>query len=441
MTATAEAPRLAMPPDFGVAARIRVGIAAGGVLFGAFGVWSATAPIESAAIAPGTVVVESTRKTLQHLEGGVVRDILVTDGAKVKAGDVLIRLDGTRARANYHTVADQLAATLVEEARLSAELAGRDMIALPPELAALRDAPGIAAMLAGQERILHLHREVLQARIAVWAERVAQSRAEIEGFKAQDAALARQMSLIDEETADARVLMAKGLDRRPHLLALERSRADLEGRRADMLAQGARSRQAIAEGVAEMASLQYDAAKDVAEQLRDARAKTKQLRDQLQVAADVLARTDIRAPVAGMVTGLKVHTVGGVIAPGDAILDIVPTRDRLVVEVAIRPEDIHLVHRGQRAQIRLPAYRQRVAPNLSGTLDYVAPDRLSDKPPEAPHYDGRVVIDEADLKAHPEIRLVPGMQAESMILTGHTTVALYALSPFIDIFRHALRDR
>jgi HlyD family secretion protein len=441
MTATAEASRLVTSPDFGVATRIRAGIAAGALLFGAFGAWSATAPIESAAIAPGTVVVESTRKTLQHLEGGVVRDILVSDGTKVKAGDVLIRLDATRARANNHTLADQLAAALAEEARLSAELAGRDTFAVPPELAARRDEPGIANLLAGQERILHLHREVLQARIAVWAERVAQSRAEIEGFRAQDAALARQIQLIDEETADARVLMAKGLDRRPHLLALERSRADLEGRRADALAQGARSRQAIAEGAAEMASLQYDATKEVAEQLRDARAKTKELRDQLQVAADVLARTEIRAPVDGMVTGLKVHTVGGVIAPGDTILDIVPMRDRLVIDVAIRPEDIHLVHRGQPAQIRLPAYRQRIAPSLSGTLDYVAPDRLSDKPSEAPHYEGRVVIDETDLKAHPEIRLVPGMQAEAMILTGHSTVALYALSPFIDVFRHALRDR
>jgi HlyD family secretion protein len=440
MTMSAEAAGTASPPDLGIARRIRAGVVAAAALFGAFGVWSAAAPIESAAIAPGIVIVESSRKTLQHLEGGVVREILVSDGTRVNAGDVLLRLDPTRARANRDTLADQLAAALAEEARLRAELAGHDTITIPTELATRQDEPRVVELLAGQQRILSVHRAALLARIAVWHERAEESRSDIRGLEAQNEAVTRQIALLDEEMADARRLLAKGLDRRPHLLALERARADLEGRRADVLAQSARARQAIIEGAAEVAGLQYDATKDAAEQLRDASAHTKELRDQLQVASDVLARTELRAPVAGTVTGLKAHTVGGVIAPGDAVMDLVPARDRLVINVEIRPEDVHLVHRGQRAQVRFPAYRQRTAVMVAATLDYVAPDRLADKNSEQPYYAGRVILDAADLAAHPEVKLVAGMQAEVMILTGHTTVALYALSPFIDIFRHALRD-
>lgn len=432
---------IAPPPGLAMGSRIRAGLLAGATLFGGFGAWSALAPIESAAIAAGTVKVESTRKTLQHLEGGVIRDILVADGARVNAGDVLLRIDATRARTAFATLSDQLAAALAEEARLRAEFAGHTTIALPPELAHRSEEPRVAEILAGQERILGAHRSALQARIAVWEERAAQSRSEIKGFALQDSALARQIALIAEETADSRTLLAKGLERRPHLLALERARADLEGRRADLAAQRARADQVIAESAAQMASLQYDSEKEIAEQLRDAQARTKELREQLQVAADVLARTELRAPVAGTVTDLRVHTVGGVIAPGEPVMDLVPAQDRLVVEVEIRPEDIHLVRRGQSAQIRLPAYRQRNAATLAATLDYVAPDRPGDKRGDQPLYAGRVVVDPASLAAHPEIRLLAGMQAEVMIITGHTTVALYALSPFIDVFRHALRDR
>ncbi|HWI27540.1 MAG TPA: HlyD family type I secretion periplasmic adaptor subunit [Stellaceae bacterium] len=425
----------------GIAPRIRAGLATGAALVGALAVWSALAPIESAAIAPGTVKVESTRKTLQHLEGGVIRQILVAEGSQVKAGDVLLRLDPTKARANRDTLVDQFAAALADEARLRAEFAGRAAIELPPELAARRQEPRIAEIMTGQERILAAHQALLRARIAVWEERAAQSRSEMAGMKAQDQALERQLALIAQETADSQTLLAKGLERRPHMLALERTRADLEGRRADLRAQSARALQVIAESAAQVASVQYDSDKDLSEQLRDAEARAKELREQVQVASDVLARTELRAPVAGTVTDLRVHTIGGVIAPGDRLMDIVPARDRLLVEVEIRPEDIYLLHRGQRAQVRLLAYRQRVAPALAATLDYVAPDLADDKRSDQPHYTGRVVLDQSDLGVHPEIRLVAGMQAEVMIATGHTTVALYALSPLLDVFRRAMRDR
>ena len=237
-------------------------------------------------------------------------------------------------------------------------------------------------------------------------------------------------------------LVAHGLERKPRLLQLRREMADMEGRRGDTLAQIARAKQTIAESEVDILSLKNDRQKDVADELRETEKKLHELEEQTQAARDVLARTEVRAPENGTITELRVHTPGGVVNPGEALLDLVPQADRLVVDAKVRPEDIDRVHEGLPAQVRLLPYKQRRTPPIAATVVYVSADRLVDKHTNESYYEAKLRVDEQQLAGlGEEVKLVPGMPSEAMIKTGETTVAAYALSPLFDSFHRAFAEK
>lgn len=427
-------------------ARMRELVLAGTALVGIFvigaGTWAAFAPLESAAIAPGTVAPASHSKTLQHLEGGIIAQLLVHDGDEVKAGQTLIRLDDTKARTTLAALTGQLVDARAREARLLAERDGAGTIDFPADLLAQRGDATIAAALGGQQRIFETRRSLQDSKTAAIRERINEVHEEIAGHQAELSALEKRSALLQQEIGVARELVAKGLERRPHLLELERDLADMEGRRGDAAAQIAKAKQTIAESEVDILSLQNDRQKEVADDLRETQKKLHELQEQAQAAADVLARTDVKAPENGTVTDLRVHTPGGVVAAGEPLLDLVPEADRLVVEAQVRPEDIDRVHEGLPAQVRLLPYKQRRTPPLDATVIYVSADRLVDKHTNEAYYSAKLRVDEKELKAlGDDVKMVPGMPTQAMIKTGETTVAVYALSPILDSFHRAFTEK
>ena len=434
----------AVPPS--PLARTRELVLAGSALIAVFvvglGTWSVVAPLESAAVAMGSVVSESSRKTVQHLEGGIISAILVHDGDEVTAGQTLIRLDDTKARTMLLALRGQLWDAKAREARLIAERDGSQTIDFPADLLAQQSEPAVAAALGGQQKIFDTRRSLMESKTAAIGERINQVHEEINGHQAEVGALEKRVALLQEEVGGVKQLVAGGLERKSRLLQLERDLADADGKRGDTLAQIARAKQTIAEAEIDILSLQNDRQKDVADELRETQKKSHELAEQVQAAADVLARDDVKAPENGTITDLRVHTPGGVINPGEALLDLVPQADRLVVEVQVRPDDIDRVHEGLPAQVRLLPYKQRRTPPLDAKVIYVSADRLVDKRTDRPYYTAKLRIDDKELAAlGSDVKMVPGMPSEAMIKTGETTVAAYALSPILDSFHRAFREK
>jgi HlyD family secretion protein len=409
-------------------------------VFGA-GLWAAYAPLESAAHASGVVEVASSRKTVQHLEGGIIGAILVHDGERVVAGQPLIRLDDTKARTMLAALQGQYWDTLASEARLIAERDGADAPVYPAALTSRAGEAPIALVLAGQSKIFETRRSLQQSRAELIRQKIAETNAEIVGLRAQESAARERVALINEEIAGIRELLAKGLERKPRLLALQRDLAEIGGKRGETMAAIARAQQTIAEAQVTILNQQNDMQNEVAGALRDAQKKLHELREQIQAASDVLARSEVRAPEDGIVTDLHVHTPGGVVTAGEPLLDLVPPQARLVVSAQIRPEDIDAVRAGLPALVRLTPYKQRRTPLLEGTVDYLSADRLVDKHTNQPYYAAKIRVDEVKLKELADVEMIPGMPAEVMIKTGKSTVAMYALSPVLDSFHRAFDEK
>lgn len=432
-------------PAPALGARLRGLTRTGNLLVGGFvlglGTWSTVAPLESAAIAFGTVESESSRKTIQHLEGGIIREIRVADGDVVHAGEVLILLDDTKASAEVESLKGQLWDALAREARLTAEQRGDQRVSFPPELdVANKDTPSVAAVLAGQQNIFETRRQVFQSQLAVNREKRLQVEKEIEGLRAQAEAATTRLAIVRDEAATVASLVQKGLERRPRLLNLEREAADIEGRRGEITAQISRARQVISESRTDRLKLENDRQNEISQSLREVQNRIFQLRERLQAANDQLARTAVKAPEDGVVTDLKVHTPGGVIGAGAPLMDLVPRQDRLVVTARVRPEDIDVVRPGLEADVNLLPYNQRRVAPLHGMVMRVSADRLLDKRTDQPYYATKIRVQDPRAAGHDAIKIIPGMPAQVFIKTGRGTVALYALKPLLDSFNSAFRE-
>ncbi len=406
-----------------------------------FGFWAALAPLETAVIAPGTVVSELSRKTIQHLEGGIIAAILVQDGDKVTAGQTLIRLDDTKARTTYASASDQLWDVRAAQARLIAERDDAAAVTFPDDLLAHRDDPVVAQAMEGEAKIFQTQRGLETSKIDAIHERINQSRAEIAGYQAEVTAAERQIALLTDEVASSTALVRQGLERRPRLLELQRLLADMQGKRGDTLAQIARAKETIAESDVDILSLRNDSQKQAADALGDNQRKLEELTEETTAAQNVMARTAIKAPEDGTITDLRVHTPGGVINPGEPLMDLVPKSDPLVIEAQVRPVDIDRLRDGLTAQVRLLPYKTRRTAPLDATLIYVSADRIVDKHTNQPYFSVKLRVDPEKLKAMHDVKMVPGMPAEAMIKTGETTVAFYALSPVIDSFHRAFHEK
>ena len=404
------------------------------------GTWSGFAPLESAAAASGVVESESSRKTIQHLEGGIIRKILVADGDVVRAGQTLISLEDTKARAEVQSLQGQLWDATAREARLQAEQHGHERVSFPAKLEMMQsESPSVAAVLTAQQGIFEARRQVFQSQAAVNREKRLQVEKEIEGLRAQESAASKRIEIVREEAATVAMLVDKGLERRPRLLNLQREMADIEGRRGEIVAQIARAEQVINESQVTLLKLESDRQNEISQSLREAQNQIFQIRERLQAAEDQLLRTAVKAPEDGVVTALRIHTLGGVIGAGAPLMDLVPSQDRLIVTARVRPEDIDVVRPGLSADVNLLPYNQRRVPRLQGTVTHVSADRLLDKRTDQPYYAARI-------RVHPLIagingvQIIPGMPAQVFIKTGRGTVALYALRPLLDSFNHAFRE-
>ncbi|WP_456686190.1 HlyD family type I secretion periplasmic adaptor subunit [Bradyrhizobium sp. P5_C11_2] len=404
------------------------------------GTWASLAPLESAAIASGVVESESSRKTIQHLEGGIVRKILVSDGDIVRSGQTLIVLDDTRAGSEMQSLQGQFWDAAARAARLQAEQQRFEKIAIPDALEQDSRQNGVAAAaVSAQQFIFRARLQVHESQLAVIRERRRQVEKEIEGLKAQETATGQRVDIVREELDMVATLVNKGLERRPRLLNLQRELADVEGRRGEIAAQISRAGQVISEQQATLFKLESERQNEIAQSLREAQSQIFQLRERLLAARDQLSRTEVKAPEDGVITDLRIHTAGGVIGAGAPLMDMVPRQDRLIVTARLRPEDIDVVHPGLSAEVHLIPYNQRRVPRLKGTVVHVSADRLLDKRTDQPYYATRIRIDDGQIAAN-DIQIVPGMPVQVFITTGRGTVALYALRPLLDSFRGAFRE-
>jgi len=430
-------PTAGQRPDDGPA--ILFGVAVVAVFLVGFGGWAAIAPLESAAIALGSVKSEGNRKTIQHLEGGIVTKILVRDGDAVKAGQELIRLDETQANAAVELLRGRYWAAKALEARLIAERDGAERIAFPPGLPGAEHAAAKEAV-ASQARIFAARRAAIVGKTSILRQRVAALREEVVGLKSKIAGQTTQLGLIVDEIADVEFLVNKGLARKPRLLELQRAQAEIVGGRGENRALIARANERIAETELQILDLETTLANEVVKELREAERELYDVAERLRAAEDVIGRTRIVAPLDGVVVGLKVHTAGGVIAPGEKLMDIVPSGDRLIVEAQVDPADIDAVHPGLDTHVRLTPFDKRDAKPLAGRVMSVSADRLTDERTGTAYYLARIELLEDPAAVLGGGALYPGMPAEVMIVTGARTALDYFLKPIARSLNRAFRE-
>lgn len=412
-----------------------------GVFLLGFGTWSVLAPLNSAAIATGVVEPESSRKTIQHLEGGIVRQILVKNGETVLPGQVLIKLDDTKPHAEFDSLQAQLWDAEASHARLVAEQRGDDEISFPLAMVTeAGDNASMEAILSGQKKIFEARHLVMQSEIAITGEKMNQVKQEIVGLTAQQEALTTRAELTRQQLDAITALVSKGVERKTKLLDLGQLKADLDGQIGQTAAQISRAYQVISEAQADLVKIESDRQNEIAQNLRDTETQILQLGDRLHAIDDQLARTDIKAPQAGVVVDLRVHTSGGVVGAGEPLLDLVPADDRLVVSAHVRPEDINLVHPGLKAQVHLLPYNQRRVPLLEGEVAYVSADRLIDKQTGQSYYAATIRVTDERVTKKGDIEMVPGMPAQALIETGQSSVAFYLLRPLFDSFNRSFRE-
>lgn len=438
---TAERDRAAYPasgPPFGFKLTIS-GFAIIALFCGTFSAWALIAPVESAVVAPGVVSVDSSVRTVQHLEGGIIEAILVREGDRVDAGEVLIRLQNTLPISALNEVQGQYFEARAAEARLVAERDGHDRIAFPPELRAKVGDQAVREAVEGQESIFRSRRSLLDERLTILQRTRGALESEIRGLEGQIHSSERQRELIEEELGSANQLMKQQLIQKPRVLALERQKAELDGAISASEAGIGTARQRIEEAELRMAELQASMANEVVEQLRDTRSKAYELGQRLAAARDVMGRTEIRSPIAGIVVGLDVHTAGGVIAAGQPLLNVVPIDDELVVQATLDPLDIDQVAVGLPATVWLSALNRRQQSPVEGQVQTVSADRLIDPRTGAAYYLARIRLDGESVERS-AVPLQAGMSAEVMIRTGARTTWDYLTAPIARSLSRALRE-
>jgi HlyD family type I secretion membrane fusion protein len=410
-----------------------------GLFFGGIGSWAAIAPLNGAVVGNAIIKVEGNRKSVQHLDGGIVKELRVKEGDTVNIGDILIVLDETQARAEYDVLSQQYMVLRATEARLLTELGHGSELLMPEDLK--KEGSYFRSVWNGQVSQFESRRAALEGQRNVIREKINQLGSQILGGEAQMKAFMDQISSIRAEAKDIAPLVERGLIAHPRILQLERTAFGLEGQIADATANIAKARQAIAEQQQQIAQLDNDRMADVTKDLRDTQAKMLEVIPKAMNAKAVLGRMEIRSPYAGRVVALTVFSVGGVIQRGEKILDIVPDQDSLTIEAQIAVEDISDIRPNMRAEVHLTAYKQRIVPIIHGDVIQVSADRLTDPKTNNPYYLAFVRIDAEELAAMPNIKLYPGMPATVMIPTIQRTALDYIVGPLVMSFNHSFRQK
>ncbi|WP_299619848.1 HlyD family type I secretion periplasmic adaptor subunit [Pelagibius sp.] len=420
---------------------IFAGLTVVALTFAGFFGWAAYAELSSAVIASGTVTVDSNRKAIQHIEGGIVKEILVRNGDAVRRDQLLVRLDETRAQASLAILQGRLDEALANEARLIAERGDAESIAFPEGLLARVSDPQVGDSLKGQQSLFDARRETLKGEIEIYRERIAQVGEQISGLRAQQKSKARQIELIGEELEGLRKLLAKGFAEKTKVLALEREAARLGGERGEHIAEIAAAKTSISQAELEILQLRKGFRESVEIELRQVRAEIFDLRERVTTSRFVLDHLEVRAPEDGVVVGLEVYAPGQVVQPGATILELVPVNDELIVEARVLPFDIDSLALGLEADVIFTAFQQRTTPKLKGQVAYFSADRFEDQRSGEAYYLARISIPEAEVARLGEEQVLrPGMPADVMIKTGERTALDYLIQPIKDSVTRAWRE-
>lgn len=419
---------------------VTVGVLALVLLVGGGGTWAAVARLASAVIAPGTLIAESDNKKVQHKTGGIVKSISVSNGDHVEAGQVIVTLDDTTTRANLAIVRARLVEFEAQLARLEAERAGSDTVTYPPALAARATDPSVAKVLDGERTLFEARRDALSGQTSQLDERILQLHEQIAGLEAQKVAKEQEIELIEGELIGLEDLLAKGHVPVTRVIALKRDKARLEGELGALVSQIATTRGRITETELQVIQVKSDFMEKVTQAIRTAQAEIAPLMEQEVAAVDELARTEIRAPRSGRVLEATVHTLGGVVGPGETLMTIVPDEDELLVEVRIGATDIDKLGVGQAATLMVAALDQRTTPILHGRVVWVSPDLSKDPQTGASYYTARLALQPGELARLGDKQLVAGMPVEAFIATGEKSVLDYLVEPLMKNARHALRE-
>jgi HlyD family type I secretion membrane fusion protein len=407
---------------------------------GLFGVWAALSPIDSAAIAYGSVGAEGNRKAVQHLDGGVVDKILVKEGETVTAGQEVIRLDQIQPRAALEILRAAVDTQNAIIARLESENAGRDKIDFPAALLARKTDLDIKSLIESQEQLFNTRRISITAQITTIEEQIKQSKSQTSIYKGQAETAQRQYNMIQEELGPKQMLYDKGYATNSPVLQLKRAAAALEGQKQEFMGHIARLEYQVTQLEGQINQIQSDYRLKMAQELEDARNKLADAKERERVAQDILDRTVIRAPVGGTVLGLAVNTIGGVIGKGERLLEIVPSDANAVIKARLRPTDGIEVQPGMRAELRILSAQGRRLPMVHGVVTKRSADSRADPATQAPYMDVDVALDAGEVRMLEDVKLVPGTPVEIIIPTGSRTVLDYFLEPLEMSLRHGLRE-
>ena len=420
---------------------IRAALALIVFLLGGIAVWATATQISGAVIAPGSVVVDSNAKKVQHPTGGIVTEVRARDGDRVKAGDVLVRLDETVTRANLSIVSKDLDQLIAQKARLETERDGLEDVPVPAELASRINDPQVASIMEGERKLFSLRRAARIGQKDQLSKRVDQLKEELTGYESQVKAKAREMELIEKQLVGARELYAKQLMPVTRFTELQRDAARLEGEHGVLIATMAQIKGKISETELQILQVDRDLNSDIGKEMREADTKIGELIERRVAAEDQLKRVEVRAPGSGIVDQSSVHTVGGVVAPGETIMLIVPDQDSLKVEAKVAPQDIDQLTIGQPVTLRFSGLDQRTTPVIKGTLTQISPDTTVDPKTEQRYYTVRVSLEPNEIARLGSVKIVPGMPAEVFVQTGDRSALSYLLKPLDDQISRAFKEQ
>ena len=427
------APFLPISPN----STILFGLALVVLFLGGFIAWASMAPLAEAVVASGSIKVDSSRKKIQHLEGGIVKNIFVRDGDAVRKGEVLLRLDETRAAMSVAILRDGYDAALAQEARLLAERDNTDAVLFPQILLDRASNDKVSEFMKSQIELWDARRNSLQGEEKIIQKQIRQLQDDILGYHEQIKAKNRELSFVKDELDSMRELQQQGLAGKRRTLELEREAAKIDGDLSELNSRISGSETEISGKELEIFQVRKSFHQNVVDELKKVQTETLDYRERLNAAEHVFEQTEVRAPVDGVVVGSGVHTIGGVVAPGATLLELVPVNDRLIVEAQVNPQDIDKVEVGLPAGILLTAFNQRNTPELRGEVHYVSADVLQDPQSGIHYYTARIEVPEIEVKRLTDKHLQPGMMAEVFVRTGERTMANYLLQPLRDSFRKA----
>lgn len=404
----------------------RVGLILFFLVFGVFGVWAGFAPLDGAAYAPGSVTVKSYKKVVQHLEGGIVADILARDGDLVRVGEPLLVLDDTQSTSQLEIMNSQYIALKAREARLIAERDGLDTVVYPAELNQADSR--VQEEIAAQNEIFRARKNAIEGRIEILEQRIGQLENQVVGMEALRESKQLLAQSYSEELADTRTLLEQGFSEKTRLREAERNFAAFSGEAAELTANIAATEVQIGESRLQILQQRSDFQHDVVNELSEVQTNLKDARERITALQDVVSRTTVLAPDTGIVNGMQVHTIGGVIGPGSPIAEIVPESDELIIEASVSPIDIDRVSEGQEARIRFSTFGSS-APTIFGSVLSLSADSMVNEATGASYYLARVEVDPEGMDELGDLALLPGMPAEVFINTGSRTFLQYLFKP------------